>query len=304
MLKLSSYSFSGKLLYQNMPCDRCEVSLENFGVPVGTVFSDSVGNFVFSNLRPGIYTLRVNVEGFESVEQRVEVSQFFGGQTIVTLTPKSANGENSESDHVIHVSSYLKRYPEKAVDLFKKAHKNVRKGKSKEAVTQLEEAIGIAPDFYNAHNYLGLLYKADQRFEDAEKEFEIAQSLNETSPEPLINLSGLYIDGNQPDRAVEAGEKAVKRDARSAPAFFNLGLALYRASKFLRAQEALQRALDLAPKMVQVRLALANVFMKMGNVVGFREQLKLYIRENPKAKDRAEVERVLSELSAQEEPAK
>jgi len=292
------YTLSGKLMnsQEQAPCDRCQVSLENFGVPIGSVLSDSIGNFAFTNLTPGVYTVRVEVEGFEKIEQRVEVSSLFEGNMIIMLNPKIMNGDADDSQDVVHVASYLNHYPEKAVNLYKKAEKSSRKGKSEEAIQDLQRAIEIAPDFYHAHNLLGLLYKAAGRFDEAEKEFETAETLNDSSPEPLINLSGLYIEDNQPERAIEVGEEAIKRDKRSAPAFFNLGLALYRASKFLRAQDALQQALSLAPKMGQARLALANVFMRLQNWNGLREQLHLYLHENPKSKDRAAVEEFLKNV--------
>jgi tetratricopeptide (TPR) repeat protein len=293
-----NFSISGKLIYQyeKAACEQCEVLLENSGRPVATVFSDSSGSFTFRNLAAGNYVVKVKIDGFETIEERVEVSSLFPGNILIMLSQKPVMRGNADSQHVIDIASYLKRYPDKAVDLYKKADKNVRKNNRHEAITQLEEAVAIAPDFYPAHNYLGLLYKASDRFDDAEKEFEIAEKLNLTSPEPLINLSGLYIDGNQPDRAVQASKEAIKRDSRSAPAFFNLGLALYRASKFLLAQDALQKALSIAPKMGQARLVLANVFIKLQNFVGLREQLTAYLKENPKSPERDTIQRFLSDL--------
>jgi Tfp pilus assembly protein PilF len=299
----NSFNIGGKLiyLYQQAPCERCEVLLESNGIPVGSVFSDAVGNFVFTGLRAGSYTLKVELQGFEKVEQRVEVSNLFDATTIVMLTPKTAVGGDSDNHDVVHVSTYLDQYPEKAVKLYKKADKSAGKGKRTDAIKNLEEAVKIAPDFYHAHNYLGLLYKDEGRFADAANEFEIARNLNESSADPLINLSGLYIDDGQTDLAIKTGEEAVKKDSRSALAFFNLGLAFFRAAKLLPAQEALQKALQLAPKMAQARLALANVFIRLQNFMGLREQLTRFLDENPKATERGSVEELLRQIP-QEQP--
>jgi tetratricopeptide (TPR) repeat protein len=284
----------------NSPCDRCEVRLESHGIPVGTVFSDSVGNFTFTGLRAGVYTVKVELQGFEAVEQNVEVSQFFQGTALIMLSAKPVSVGQSDNQHVVHLSSFMNQYTKEAVELFKKADKNARKGKSAEAMTQLEQAVAIAPDFYHAHNYLGLLYKAEGRFTDAEKEFESAKTLNNSSAEPWINLSGLYIDDGRPELAIETGQEAVKRDSRSAPAFFNLGLAFFKVSKFLPAQEALQIALQLAPKMAPARLALANVFLRLKNFTALREQLNRFLAENPKASERASVEDLLRQIPAEQ----
>jgi tetratricopeptide (TPR) repeat protein len=72
----------------------------------------------------------------------------------------------------------------------------------------------------------------------------------------------------------------VKANSRSANAFFSLGLALYKAAQFDRAEAALERALDLAPRMATVRLMLANVYLKLRRYDKTLEQLNTYIAEN------------------------
>ena len=97
-----------------------------------------------------------------------------------------------------------------------------------------------------------------------------------------MNLTSLYIDENKPDRAVSASEEAVKTNSRSAPAFLNLGIALYKAAQLDRAETALKRALELAPKMASVRLMLANVYLKLQRYDSVLEELNTYIAENPR----------------------
>src|SRR5439155_12757683 len=124
-------------------------------------------------------------------------------------------------------------------------------------VKYLRDAVELAPTFYEAHIRLGLAYKEAGRFDDAEREFMKAHELNSNGVEPLLNLTTLYLDENEPDRAVTAGKQAVKANSRSPNAFLSLGLALYKAAQLDDAEAALKRALDLAPKMAAVRLMLA-----------------------------------------------
>ena len=69
-----------------------------------------------------------------------------------------------------------------------------------------------------------------------------AHDLNSTGVEPLVNLVTLYLDENEPVRAVTVGEQAVKANSHSGPAFFSLGMALYKAAMLDRAEAALKRA--------------------------------------------------------------
>src|SRR6185369_17040079 len=97
-----------------------------------------------------------------------------------------------------------------------------------------------------------------------------------------LNLTTLYLAENEPDRAVTTGEQAVKTNSSSASAFFSLGIALYRAAQLDRAETAFKRALDLAPKMGNIRLMLANVYLKLRRYDKTLDQLNSYIAENPK----------------------
>src|SRR6185295_8373789 len=148
--------------------------------------------------------------------------------TVLVAPRRRASAAATEGPAIIDASEYLSAYPKKAVELYKKGLENKKKGKNEQATKFFEQAIEVAPNFYAAHNALGLAYRDAGRREDAEKEFLKAHDLNRSDAEPLINLTGIYLDENDAGRAVETGEQAVKANARSAPAFFTLGLALYK----------------------------------------------------------------------------
>ena len=84
--------------------------------------------------------------------------------------------------------------------------------------------------------------------EDAEREFLKAHELNSTAVEPLLNLTTVYLDENKPDRAVDTGEQAVKANSKSAPAFFGLGMALYKAALLDRAERASHKPWSSRPR--------------------------------------------------------
>jgi tetratricopeptide (TPR) repeat protein len=192
-------------------------------------------------------------------------------------TASSSGGSN-----VVDVSEFLERYPKKAVSYFEKGNEFLNKKKTDEAVQSLRNAVELAPTFYEAHYRLGLAYLEGGRNDEAEREFVTAHQLNSTAVEPLLSLMKLYLEQNEPGRAVTTGEQAVKANSRSAQAFFTFGVALYRTAQFDRAEAALKRALDLAPKFGAIRLMLANVYLKQAHYDSTLDQLNSYIAENPK----------------------
>jgi Tfp pilus assembly protein PilF len=286
---------SGKLIFEaaGVSCNPCRVTLlASSGQPMGMAFADSAGNFTFENIQPGAYMVQVELEGFEKIEQDINVAEGFGGGTTVTVlvTPKPVASSDRSQSPVVDASEFLSAYPKKAVEMFKKGLDNKKKGKNDQAIKFFEQAVQISPDFYAAHNELGIAYKQAGRKDDAEREFLSAHELNKSDADPLINLTSLYIDEDKPDLAVATGEAAVKTNSRSANAFFSFGVALYKFAMLDRAEAALKKALELAPKMFQVRLLLANVYLKQQRYDNLMEQLDRYLSENPNGEQRPAVE--------------
>ena len=277
-------SLSGRLLFDGgqFQCqDRCQVTLLSGVRPIQTVSADSGGRFVFNNVPRGFYTIRVEIEGLDPINQMVE-SQDSGFDVNVIVPVVRGSRAQSNGTNVVDVSEFLDRYPKKAVSYFEKGTEALKRKKNEEAVKHFRNALELAPTFYEAHNQLGLAYKQLGRLDDAESEFLTAHKLNSTNVDPLLSLTALYLDKNDPDRAVTTGEQAVKANSKSASAFFSLGIALYKASQLDRAETALKRALDLAPKMAGIRLMLANVYLKLRQYDNTLDQLNRYIAENPK----------------------
>jgi Tfp pilus assembly protein PilF len=278
-------TISGSLVSDtgNFTCDHCLITLLATGMrPVATAYLDLGGHFTFRAVPQGSYTIHAEIEGFEDVNQPVDARDNFGVESNITvaLVRKSTVTRNTNGN-LVNVSEFLDTYPKKAVDAYNKGLEYRKKQKNEDAMKSFETAIHIAPGFYQAHNELGVAYREAGRTEDAEREFLAAHEVNRTSVEPLLNLTTLYLDENKPERAVSSGEEAVKTNSRSAPAFFNLGMALYKAAMLDRAETALRKALELAPKMASVRLMLANVYLKLHRYDNVLEQLNSYVAENP-----------------------
>jgi len=286
LLQAAEQGISGRLIFDSLDftCDpNCTVTLLSAGVrPVETVATGMGGSFTFSPVPRGTYSILVEIPGFEPTTHPLDASG--GGSHVNVLVPLSRRHVVVPSNRadVVNISEFLERYPKKAVSFFEKGTESLRKNHSADAVKYLRNAVELAPTFYEARNQLGAAYMQAGRLEDAEREFVLAHELNSTAVEPLVNLIAIYLDQDKPEKAVDAGEQAVKTNSRSAPAFFSLGVALYKAAQLDKAETALKRALDLAPKMGKIRLMLANVYLKLRQFDSTLVQLNAYIAENPK----------------------
>jgi tetratricopeptide (TPR) repeat protein len=270
--------------------------------PVQTVIAGFGGQFAFQNVPRGDYTIKIDIDGFGTLNYALrDYDAGFSVNIFVPLARQSTGSPGSATasstgTHVVDITELPQQYPKKAVSFFEKGRKSLKKNKTNEAMQYFESAVQLAPNFYAAHNQLGIAYRTAGRLDDAEREFLRAHEINTKGLEPLVNLTGLYLERNEHEKAVKMGEQAVQADSRSALAFFNLGAALYHVSQLEQAETALKRALDLAPKMGEVRLMLANVYLKMNQYDSTLEQLNMYIAENPKGVKRQEAVQMRDQL--------
>jgi tetratricopeptide (TPR) repeat protein len=295
--------------------DHIEVRLEKESLQiVQTGYTDGSGSFEFRNLSAGTYYISVNMDGYQPVHQQVDVNSFGAVSVSVFLTRAStdnasaARGLDAEDQDVVDVSQMKENFPKKAVQDYEKALDEKKKGKLEAAIMLLEDAIHVAPNFYHAHNNLGMLYQSQKRYSDAEKEFKRSSALNAKTATPLVNLGSLYIEeadlqndnsqssGQMLDQALDNLEAAVKLAPRSAGAYYLLGLANYKSSFFEEAEAAFKKAHDLNPKLTRTHLLLANIHWRQGKWGDVIENIDAYLKENPKAPDREAIEEMRAKV--------
>jgi len=311
----NEFVIRGKLVFDSPyhPDERVEVRLERSGRQlIDTVFSDGVGNFMFRNLLPDQYFVRVKVDGYQEARERVELSSSFTRTATLTMFLQSETIVRKESSEgfegdpaVVDINELRADYPKKAVEEYEKALEDAEKWNSKKAIDRLEKAVKLAPDFYQAQNNLGVQYQQLGRYRDAERTFQLTRELSKTAAQPLINLGSMYLEEGQAQigagrneegdatfrKAVGLLEEAVTLNGFSARARYFLGSALFKTNAYDRSETMLQRAIELDDQMHEVRLMLVNVFMKQQRYQEVLDQLGAYVENNP---DSPQVEAVMN----------
>jgi Tfp pilus assembly protein PilF len=290
----------------DMRCGACALQLEDW--PQGRILATVPAfgaQYRFSAPGPGAYIIRGDMVGFAQIQEKVELDAVSPSRTYITIAPKPIAPKpaiSPPSNSVVDISTLTPVYPKKAVELYQKALNDSRKQKTREAIGLFEEAIRVAPNFYAAHNDLGNAYLALGRLSDAELEFLEASRLNKSSTEPLLHLAGLHILRNELDRAAASSLEAIKKDARSAGAFFYLGLSLYCASQFESAENAFRRAMGLHAERPESRLLLINVYIQRRDRRRLQDEVDAYMKEAATAKQKALVKSVRDRLARGDMP--
>lgn len=107
--------------------------------------------------------------------------------------PLYLDARPGEDPLLIDVTEMTQKYSKSAVQQYQRAVELARKGRHTPAVAHLEDAIRLAPEFFSAHNSLGILYQRLARYRD-EREYHEAHRLNARSAAPLVNLGSLHIE--------------------------------------------------------------------------------------------------------------
>jgi tetratricopeptide (TPR) repeat protein len=279
-----------------------EVRLLNNGdVPVGSLRTFAETQFSFRGLAPGVYYVEIDVSGFRAVRERVDlVDGQFERNIPIMLEAQSqviqSSGSSGDDDDVVDIAD-ITRSP-KILKQFKEATKKLQSGDLSGARTRLESLIAADPDFYEAHRFLGAAYQQSRLYREAEKEYMVARMLKPLSATPLIHLGSLYLEEVEagttssvpPQDLLEKGRdvllKAVQLNSGGGVARYLLGVTYYKLGHYSDSESSLLRALDLEPRLANIRLALANVYMRVQDWSKALTHLDTYLKENPKAADR------------------
>lgn len=207
----------------NNPLKDVRVELTNAnGVVVNSTYTSVSGNFEFSHVAQGSYTV-VATNGLQQSTERVEANSW---SSIVAIHMQTADKpEDGVNGNSISVAQY--KVPGKAREEYRKAHEAMEKEKLEDAGKHLARALEIYPNYADA----------------------------------LTLRAVLELNQHNPDSAMADLDKAVKADSNYAMAYMVMGSALNMQSKFDEAIRALQRGESLAPGYWQAHFEMGKAYI-------------------------------------------
>jgi len=315
-------TIAGRLMANGRLPQPLAVRLESQSAqPVAHAYVGEDGAFEFPRLTLDpmqLYYVIVNVEGFTPVRQTLNIGRdtVFAPRISIFLEPDVVDTAGDvKGGSIVSVKQLGAKIPDKAIDEYKKARKDSAEGNYSKAVEHLERALQLAPDYYEAQNNLGVQYLRTQRFRDAEKAFERAQSLNPEADEPLINLGSLYYQEGQIQsstskeeaaatfqKAVGFLQEAIRKNPRSVTAHHYLGAALYKTGSYEQAEPMLRRALELDSGFTEAEFTLLNVYTRQSRYNEALQQIDSFLKRNPKSSERGTLEKLRQQIETALKP--
>ena len=132
----------------------------------------------------------------------------------------------------------------------------------------MEECLKLEPRNVEAENNVGLSYEALRRPDEAIQAFENAIAWQTESsaknPEPFIELAHLYLNENQPEKAVPYLSQSIAISPNVSKAHEELGKAYALLHRLSEAQAELEKAIELTPQAPNLHCLLAAIYSKQG----------------------------------------
>jgi serine/threonine-protein kinase len=148
------------------------------------------------------------------------------------------------------------------------------------AITMLEKAAAIDPDYALTWAHLGRAYTTNaslhfggrEEYSKAEPAYEKAISLNPALIEPRVYMANLFTDTGRVEQAVPLLREALKTNANSAEAHWELGYAYRFAGALQESVAECERARQLDPQ-VKINSSALNAYLYLGKYDDFLKSL-------------------------------
>ena len=240
------------------------------------------GEFRFDGLKPGVYTVSVNEPGYEPVSVKLDLSGVSQKDVAICLK-RSAKSQDSPKSSTI--STHELSMPAKARDLMESGKRKLYENKnSAGGVGDFQQAISLAPGYYEAHYQLAMAYLALGNSGEAEKSFRKSIEVSgDKYGQADVRLGTMLLDQG---KATE-GEKAIRRGIQLDPSFwlgyYELGRALLNQKRIRDAQDSAEHAQLLAPGTAMVYRLLANIHLQQKDYAALLQDIDEYLRLDPES---------------------
>ena len=162
-------------------------------------------------------------------------------------------------------------------------HYGASKTKSEKYLEITKKKIAANPSYAKAHFELGVQYKELGEFELAEKAFSQSIRLGEQSAYPLLNLALVQQKQNKIEEAIKNYNKVIEKN-KNADAYFGLGFCHFKKNNPTKAAEYFENAIKLKPQFLDAHINLGAMYEKLGRFQEAAHALKKAIRLSPSAR--------------------
>ena len=262
--------------------------------------TDSTGHFSFIGWAAGHYNLKVLISGTNYEEYSV-------GFDLVNIVPGGSDAfyrdiylkfdkrKISSGLGAITEAVFVQNVPEEARRLYKKGVKDLNDGDK--GFIEIDEALKIFPDYYDALNTVGCEHVARKEYQKSLEYLIRSIDINQRSFSSFYALAYACYQLNHRPEALEAARAATVLQGGSVNAQLLYGTLLRLDGRYEQAEKVLIEAKKLSKDAVpEVHWQLALLYNKLGRNQAAADELELYLRAQPEARDKKEIQDLIAKL--------
>jgi tetratricopeptide (TPR) repeat protein len=175
---------------------------------------------------------------------------------------------------------------------FQSAVAQYNAGQFAEAAAQLEKILPLAPQSFDVHELLGLVYAAESQDAKALEHLETAVRLKPNSAAARTNLAANLSHAGKSELAIKQLQKALALEPRNFDANHNLGELYIQSGKIADAIPYLERAQSIDPSSYDNGYDLAQAYSLTGRLSQARQLIQTLVRQ----KDTGELHSLLGHV--------
>lgn len=273
------------------------------------VRTDATGRYIFRNLSFGTFQVRIVTSGTNFISQTVRVQLYpatmqgtgshYEQQDFMLRTVSESKGGSATNARTV----FAQEVPDTARKLFETAVVRFDSNDPETGMVKLKESLAIFPGYYLALERLGVEYLKAKNFEQAGLALKKALDVNPNGAPSLYALGVVQYQIKQWESAVELLQRAIILEPESSNAPFihlYLGLAFLKTDKAVKAEQYLKKAIETGGARIppDVHLHLAEFYGKNDRFKEAADELELFLKLVPDARDSANIRNLITQLRA------
>lgn len=289
---------------QNRPVSDIYVELMNeLYSTVSRYRTSSGGRFIFNNISSGSYKVKVLTTGtnYEEQMQEVQIINVFQGASDQVYVDfylkydrrKIAVGSGGAPEQIFvqaSVTGEARKHYQKGVEQLA--------DKKDKGLDEIEQALKISPDYYDALNRLGTEYVQRKEYQKAVPYLIKAIDINRRSFSSFYALAYAAYQMKQIPEAIEAARATTILNPNSITAQWLYGTVLRINGNYDKSEKALLQAKALSKKtpFAEIYWQLALLYNKLGRNKEAVAELESYIKIQPDSQNKKEIQELIVKL--------
>lgn len=257
------------------------VELRRFtGENVGTAFTGANGEFEFPGLMRGTYILSVVEDGYEQIQERVELANVDRRGVMVYLKKQN---EQKTPQLAETVSARELGLPPKAVEEYRKGYKKLHQRRDPEgSLSYFRRAVKLLPDYYEAHYEMGVGYLQMGNQKEAENAFRRSiERSKDAYAEPYFGLAAVLCNHDKFKECEAAARQGLAIDPEGWQGHYHLARSLVGLNRLAEAEEHLRVVTRQQPEFAEPYLSYANIYIRRQDLPSLVRALDEYLRLEP-----------------------